>query len=176
MEMVLLISTSRPNSLAPASAPSTISRLIADAKIRMNIDDNKKYAINVQRAAASRMTSSMLAMRTFIPLSFYGRELYHEKSALDSRRWRSLRRRLLRADQVHEHVLEGRAHRRQLAEHAAAGAELVHQRVEVLHSLDRQYHVPVDPLHPRPRLAEGVEERVIDGRSHHLVFLGLAGQ
>src|SRR5436190_23857662 len=81
MEMVLFISTSLPNSFAPASAPSTISRLIAEAKIRMNIDDNKKYAINVQRAAASRMTSSMLAMRTFMLLSFCGRELYHEKQA-----------------------------------------------------------------------------------------------
>ena len=36
------ISTSLPNSFAPAKAPSTMSRLIADAKMMMKIVDSKK--------------------------------------------------------------------------------------------------------------------------------------
>ncbi len=62
-------STDCPNSFAPASAPSTMSRLTASAKIRMKSDDRAKYAISVQRAAASRKTSWMLAAKAFMTRS-----------------------------------------------------------------------------------------------------------
>ncbi len=58
-----------PKIFAPASAPFTTSRFTATAKRRMKSDDSAKYATSVQRAAASRKTSSMLAARARMSLS-----------------------------------------------------------------------------------------------------------
>ena len=63
------ISTDCPKSFAPASAPSTMSRFTASAKIRMKSEDRAKYAISVQRAAASRKTSWTLAVKAFMTRS-----------------------------------------------------------------------------------------------------------
>src|ERR1051326_682370 len=43
-----------------------MSRFTANGKMRMNSVEIVKYASSVQRAAASRITSSMLATRTFM--------------------------------------------------------------------------------------------------------------
>ena len=75
--------TSLPKSLAPARAPLTMSRLIADAKMMMKIVDNKKYAISVHRAAASRITSSMLATRTFMRALAAPRHLAQSTNQID---------------------------------------------------------------------------------------------
>src|SRR5215831_11565278 len=60
------ISTDWPKSFAPASAPLTTSRFTASAKRPMNRVETAKYATSVQRAAASRKTSSQLARMAFM--------------------------------------------------------------------------------------------------------------
>src|ERR1700736_5141445 len=112
--------TSLPKSDAPASAPLTMSRLIADAKMMMKIVDNKKYAMSVHRAAASRITSSMFATNIFMRASC--------------------------AHQADENILQRRPQRRQLADQSALSADLIEHRVQLLQILDRELDVTVDAL------------------------------
>src|SRR3954452_12765123 len=169
------ISTSFPNSFAPAKAPSTMSRLIADAKMMMKTVDSRKYAINVHRAAASRQTSSMLAQRTFIGLAASVLGGRHGRPCRNQRRhgrrtpWSWLCLRCF--DQINEHVFQRRAHRRELAEHSAARAQTVDQRIEVRQIVHRQHQMAVHALHSCAALAEHREQRVVDRSRDHLVLL-----